>query len=368
LLLLSILNLPVAAQNLVSNGGFEEKAFCPIGFNQQRIQSIVHWWQANDGTPDYFHKCSKGIGIPDNFTGHQEAYEGEAYAGLVTYSNNKRNYREYLQSKLVRPLRAGELVCIEFHFSAAENCLFVADGLGISLTTDKITARRHDPIANEPVLNNPRFNMLDEKEKWVKMSELYTAKGGEEYITIGNFKSDKELRIIRRTNAAVGHQGNWSYLYIDAIRVIPVQHAGECICTIHEMAQMAVDPPLELNEYTLIKLDNILFDFDKDELSDSAVTQLKEIYQLLKKNPYFYLEVSGHTDIKGSDEYNMELSRRRAEQVMKHLGDRGIDENRLRLSYHGFEVPIADNETDEGRKQNRRVEFRVLKNSFELIQ
>ncbi|NBU64333.1 MAG: hypothetical protein EBS29_07535, partial [Chloroflexia bacterium] len=81
--------------------------------------------------------------IPDNFTGHQEAFEGEAYTGLVTFSNNKKNYREYLQSKLTRALKAGEMVCIEFRFSAAENCLFIADGLGVTLTHDKITARRH---------------------------------------------------------------------------------------------------------------------------------------------------------------------------------------------------------------------------------
>ncbi|MFM7105576.1 MAG: hypothetical protein ACKOW8_08635, partial [Flavobacteriales bacterium] len=123
--LFCFIHLPMVAQNLVANGGFEEKVFCPVGFNQQRINSIQYWWQATDGTPDYFHKCSKGIGIPDNFTGHQDAFEGEAYAGLVTFSSNKKNYREYLQSKLTRTLVAGEMICVEFKFSAAENCLFV---------------------------------------------------------------------------------------------------------------------------------------------------------------------------------------------------------------------------------------------------
>lgn len=368
LLIVCLFALPLAGQNLVSNGSFEEKVFCPIGFNQQQINSIKHWWQATNGTPDYFHKCSKGIGIPDNFTGHQDAFEGEAYAGLVTFSNNKKNYREYLQSKLMRTLVAGEMICVEFKFSAAENCLFVADGLGVTLTHDKITSRRHEPIKGETALSNPRFHMLDEKEQWVAMSDIYTAKGGEEYITIGNFKSDKDLRIIRRTNSSVGQQGGWSYLYIDDVRITPVKQRNECACSVIEMSAGAVDPPLELQEYTLIRLDNILFDFDMDILTDSALMQMKEVYQLLKKNPYFYLEVSGHTDIKGDDEYNMELSRRRAEQVIQHLRDRGIDATRLRLSYHGFEVPVANNDTDEGRRQNRRVEFRVLKNTFELIQ
>ena len=366
--IICLLQLQVAAQNLVANGSFEDKVFCPVGFNQQRINSIEQWWQATDGTPDYFNKCSKGIGIPENFTGRQDAYDGSAYAGLVTFSNNKKNYREYLQSKLTRSLMPGEMVCVEFRFSAAENCLFVADGLGVALTKEKVTSRRYEPIACETSLSNPRFHMLDEKEQWVRMSDIYTAKGGEEFITIGNFKQDKELRIIRRTNASVGQQGAWSYLYIDDVRVTPIKQRNECVCSVTEMAAGAVDPPLELKEYTLVKLDNILFDFDMDNLTDSAIKQMKEVYQLLKKNPYFYLEVSGHTDIKGGDEYNMDLSRRRAEQVIQHLRDRGIDESRLRLSFHGFEVPVADNDTDEGRKQNRRVEFRVLKNSFELIQ
>jgi outer membrane protein OmpA-like peptidoglycan-associated protein len=131
---------------------------------------------------------------------------------------------------------------------------------------------------------------------------------------------------------------------------------------------MAVDPPLELKEYDRISLDAILFDFDQDLLTDTAMIQVKEVYDLLRKNRAMYMEISGYTDIKGSEEYNIELSRRRAQRVIDELIRLGIDKQRLNMSYFGKELPVADNATDQGRMQNRRVEFQILKRKFELIQ
>ena len=71
-------------QNLVVNPSFEEMDFCPIDFTSRRLQSVKKWTQAGDGTPDYFNRCSKKVGVPDNIFGKQEARTGNGYVSLVS--------------------------------------------------------------------------------------------------------------------------------------------------------------------------------------------------------------------------------------------------------------------------------------------
>lgn len=365
-----LIYLPLRSQNLVENGSFETKSYCPGNFNQQQLNTVAGWWQATDGTPDYFNVCSDKVGVPNNVFGSQQAKDGAAYTGLVTYSTGgKQNYREYIQSKLTRPLTEGEMVCIEVWVSAADYCSYVTDGLGVLLSAKKAESNVQTVLGNLASLRNPRLHMLDEAEDWVLISDTYIAKGGEQYITIGNFLKDKELKVIRRTEdmGAKGYS-NWAYVYIDGVVVKPVSVKSECSCENEYLASIAVDPPLELSEYKKIKLDAVLFDFDRDILTDTAVVQLNEVYALLRKNRAMYIEISGHTDIIGPDGYNMDLSRRRATAVIHYLKEKGISESRLKLTYHGKTEPVADNQSETGRHQNRRVEFEILEKKFELIQ
>ena len=369
-ILFTLLSAYCSSQELVTNGSFEQKSYCPGNFNQQSLTTVAGWWQPSDGTPDYFNACSDKVGVPKNVFGQQEAKDGDGYIGMVVYSvGGNKNYREYIQTQLSRPLVAGEMVCIEFYVSAADYCAYVCDGIAVALTTDKIENKKMGVIEATPAVGNPRFNMLDYSEGWMLISDVYQAKGGEMYLTIGNFKPDRALKIIKRT-AELGAkaQDTWAYCYVDKVSVKPVQQRSQCSCENDVLASMAVDPPLELKEYDRISLDAILFDFDQDVLTDSAHMQIMEVYQLLKKNRAMYMEISGYTDIQGSEAYNLDLSRRRAQRVIDELIRLGIDKERLQMSYFGKELPVADNTTEVGRTQNRRVEFQILKRKFELIQ
>ena len=83
---LFLLTQDYTGQELVQNGSFETKSYCPTNFNQQFLNTISGWWQTGDGTPDYFNTCSDKAGVPKNIFGEQLAKEGNAYAGLVTFS------------------------------------------------------------------------------------------------------------------------------------------------------------------------------------------------------------------------------------------------------------------------------------------
>jgi OmpA-OmpF porin, OOP family len=100
--------------------------------------------------------------------------------------------------------------------------------------------------------------------------------------------------------------------------------------------------------------------FDKSDLLPTSFPELDKLVALMKKYPNMTLEIGGHTDYKGSVEYNIRLSNDRANAVVKHLVAQGIDAKRLTWKGYGKSEPIADNTTEEGRQLNRRVEFKVI--------
>jgi len=101
----------------------------------------------------------------------------------------------------------------------------------------------------------------------------------------------------------------------------------------------------------------VLFDFDSDKIKSEAHPMLDEAVIILKKNPAIKVEIDGHTDNRGPSAYNMKLSERRANSVMKYFVDNGVEAERLTMKGFGLTKPAAGNDTKEGRAKNRRVEL-----------
>jgi OOP family OmpA-OmpF porin len=109
-------------------------------------------------------------------------------------------------------------------------------------------------------------------------------------------------------------------------------------------------------EPVVLKSD-VTFAFDSDELRTAAESDLNQVARTLRESPEVRVVVAGHTDSIGTAEYNRDLSQRRAESVSTYLQTQGIAGNRMRTIGYGEERPVATNETDAGRAQNRRVEI-----------
>lgn len=109
-----------------------------------------------------------------------------------------------------------------------------------------------------------------------------------------------------------------------------------------------------------IVLKNIFFDFDKATIRPESANELERLIKLLNENPTLKIELGSHTDSKGSDEYNQKLSQSRSQSVVTYLIGKGIATDRLVAKGYGETVPVATNDTDEGRQQNRRTEFKIL--------
>ena len=109
-------------------------------------------------------------------------------------------------------------------------------------------------------------------------------------------------------------------------------------------------------------LNGPLFAFDRSDLRNTSAVE--PVLRILRDNPDTSVRVIGHTDSKGTNAYNQGLSERRANAVARYLTSNGISSSRISTVGHGEEHPVADNSTDQGRAQNRRVEFEIngLKN------
>jgi outer membrane protein OmpA-like peptidoglycan-associated protein len=107
----------------------------------------------------------------------------------------------------------------------------------------------------------------------------------------------------------------------------------------------------------------LLFDYDSDRIKPAAAENLRNLAQSLNNYPNTDLVIVGHTDNVGSDNYNADLSQRRARAASTYLASLGVNSRRLRTYGRGENEPVAENTTDAGRQQNRRVEVAIFANA-----
>ena len=116
--------------------------------------------------------------------------------------------------------------------------------------------------------------------------------------------------------------------------------------------------PIEKGE--VIRLNNIFFEFNKADLKEESFSELDRLVEILMGNKKLKIEIGGHTDDKGSDAYNVKLSKDRAASVVTYLVSKGISAGRLTSKGYGESKPVVANDSDENRAFNRRVEFKIL--------
>ncbi|MEN2283290.1 OmpA family protein [Algoriphagus sp. SE2] len=137
---------------------------------------------------------------------------------------------------------------------------------------------------------------------------------------------------------------------------------------IQEVTNITLDTTIVLDQLILEKsivLENIYYDLDKADIRPDAAVELDKLVQILKDNPSIRIELSSHTDDRSSDEYNLDLSQRRAQSAVDYIVSQGIDPSRLVAKGYGESQLIIENATtEEEHQKNRRTEFKVI----EIIQ
>lgn len=207
-----------AQVNLVPNHSFEDTTQCP--FNPFQINFAPPWTDPTSGTSDLFNVCNNGgnVGIPNNIAGYQLAKTGSGYAGIGTYGAGF-NHREYIQVVLDSQLIINKSYSVEFYVSLADTQRVAANNIGAYFSNTAISGSAGQVLNFIPqVSNNPSTNPLTDYIGWTRVFGNFTAIGGENYLTIGNFLDDVGTDTVLIGGGCSGC--NAAYYYIDDISVI----------------------------------------------------------------------------------------------------------------------------------------------------
>lgn len=361
--------------NLVFNPSFEEHLECPRKIDAKGVLTIVEaWYQPTAGSADYFNRCAtRDCTVPQNKLGHQQPRTGDAYCGIYC---SKDNYREYLQTQLCEPLQPSCRYRVSFHVALSENSTVAVSSIGALFTSERVADsgrgmlmhKSHNSLGSlvSQTIATPFIpqvvadRVLSDTSGWMEISGEFTASGGEEFLTIGNFNDAAHSGIAEYdwlTQILTG-----SYYYIDDVSVLLISSPEK-----NQNSAVQASPSLSTNQATTtlsvgatVVLHDIYFQFDRSTILQQSYKELTYILSLLRDNPRMRIEIGGHTDNQGNASYNMKLSESRAKAVAEYLTAKGIDPKRLQYRGYGKTRPIADNTTEEGQAKNRRVEIKIL--------
>jgi gliding motility-associated-like protein len=222
--------------NLVPNPGFEEYDDCPvccytIQTSLTSFPYVSDWFAPTAGTSDYFNTCgdeSTSGGIPNTYWwGYNPSHLCDGMVGFFAYEDFS-SYREYISTQLFEPLVAGVQYYVEFYATTAFNpCsgglydfIIATDEVGAYFSDDAITEwSTYDYLDVEPQIQNEEGIYLEDSATWYKISGIYTAVGGEQYITIGTFVSDEDIDYVYMHDEEPGSCLLSSYIFVDDVVV-----------------------------------------------------------------------------------------------------------------------------------------------------
>lgn len=317
-------------------------------------------------------------------------HTGQRMAGIITYhpsadSGYPYDYHEHIRGEFRRPLEVGKTYTFElwlysddtlparhlmrvlgekaqsiisvyannFSVLLRENDLVLAD------TWRKALEAETTPYKIEKIIDN-------KKGVWQKFQFLVQADKPYRYFFLGNFSKDSDTKTSLDKKYA---------RRIDSLNSVPPKLliksktfwelkkriAYYCIDDVSMREGNFIDPaPVFVPEATYT-FKNLVFELGKAKLVETSCTELDALSLYLQENPSLNIVIEGHTDNTGTEKINQELSAARANTVRDYLAKKGIHTSRMQASGLGSSKPIAANESDAGRQQNRRVEVRFIK-------
>jgi gliding motility-associated-like protein len=231
------------SQNLVVNPSFETFTECPVGPSE--LYKAAPWRDPfinlvgdTCSSSDYYNSCnalgSLGTGVPANILGSQPARTGEGYAGIIVYegisllpgdcsSLGGSGWREYLMGTLTSPLVAGQVYCISFWVSLADNVKWASNNFGVFMSNTEVlidcsTVGANSDLGSYGITPQLTYNgpAIMNTSGWTKLQWNYTAQGGEQYIIIGNYNGNNSTNF-ECSNADAFNP--YAYYYIDDVSV-----------------------------------------------------------------------------------------------------------------------------------------------------
>ncbi len=222
LLILLCLVFLSEAQNIVPNWSFETNTSCPNSWAQ--LPNAIPWTAPTSNSADYFHLCGSGnYSVPYAGASFQYPKNGNAFAAIYMIMNIGTDYREYLEANLISPMINGGCYYGEFYVNLHDKVQYACNNIAASFSKvpNTTTGTGFGPLNMPSHIMNYGNPIINDTLNWVKVSGIYTASGGENYITIGNFVNDTGSNIYF-TSATFPA----AYYHVDAVSVFTINPFG----------------------------------------------------------------------------------------------------------------------------------------------
>lgn len=403
---LAFLNYSYAQDNnnLVENPSFEEVA--KKIKEEGQIGYAAPWSSATMNPVDLYSADAKNdeLGVPENKYGKEKARTGNNYVGVSFYGYRGRRPRTYLQTKLKKPLEAGKSYCVKFFISLSDMSKYASNNISAHLSKEEVNEMNEANLKLEPHVQSITNKIYQQQFLWKPVCSTYEAEGGEQFLVIGNFKSDEETLTekIRLSREFTGRQMYDAYYFIDDVSVIDTEKQNEdCMCDEIAGGQMEVEyksfgstPDKSANKTTLYNSDgtvgnkkegeakkedaeeevvskvesaeepakakpfsvattSIFFDSKKSEPKPAEMKKLQKVADVLNNNAATKIVIVGHYD-ESESEVSF-LGKRRALAIRKALEGLGIAEARMKLESDETGNPHPAGQSEK----NQRVTFKI---------
>ncbi len=361
--------LPVYSQNLVVNGSFEDPALAltgdPEGWNKY----------FDYDTPDYFNFSENPSqnSLFGKYMGGTTPKEGDACMGIFCYRVSRtrkiKDVREFIESPLTAALVKDSLYNFRISLFLDAESNVVIRNFGVLFTETRGEIKSGSRLFRMSPAISFNTDWLDSTGTWMTLEGTYKANGNERYIILGNLLPDyKTYTLARKVTKETGKKEKWrlarqeqaAYYYLDDVSLEPIS-SGLMDPVVPEPESFFPEYNIaEITKDTAVVLRNVNFVFNSTEFIEGSYPELDRLLRFLEKNAGVRIKINGYADNIGSRGYNLRLSQKRSEAVREYLVLEGIASDRIECEGFGFEKPIRENDSEENRQLNRRVEFVVL--------
>jgi len=347
-----LLQIDLYSQNIIANCSFENTV---TGCEEKKItlKNIAGWKVIT----------AKNYNIYDYvkiYSDVNKARTGISYVTIMLpahlHFSGASGFTGYLQYQLTELLEKGKEYFLRFYFKTDyPNAKDTWIQMSVFFSDDKIESvydiksRSYKPIYS--TYTNKEIN----KSQWLTVEGNFIADGNEKYLILGSYY-DKTINRKEYFNKNIYYM--LPIYRIDDFCLIEINNTDNIYdCSCDNENEIKLD---ELSTGESFILNDIFFETDRSDLLPESHNSLNKLADQMEQYPSVKIEISGHTDNTGTEEYNQKLSESRAFEVMSYLLKKGIDMDRMEYKGYGSTKPVADNSTEEGRQQNRRVEITVV--------
>ena len=356
--------------NLVSNPSFEET----VGKIKRNgaITVAVGWMSPTKAAADLFsEKVKNGYGTPTNTVGVEDPQDGTNYAGFRAFSYNDKEARNYISSKLKYTMKKDQKYCVTFYVNLAEGSKYAANNIGVNFSKKQYNISEAKSILTETHVMDKDNEVINGLFGWDQICGVYRAKGGEKFITLGNFQSNGSTvnQRMKKPKNFSGTSVVSAYYYIDNISVVAIDDESQCKCEADErrpetkfIYEVAPVNPEGMDPMQIAKFTTLYFGYGDADISSNSEAHLKIILNTLLENNNLKVKITSHLDEDEAGDANLTtLPEDRNEAVKVYLMSQGINYTRVVTETKKDTEPADHSGTDLAKAKNRRVTFTFTK-------